>query len=141
MKYMNISNTTSNSKQFVLTLLVLLTLTISIVSGTANANTSEEITRHRLLLLKFKPSASSDTISQVEQIFYSLKNKVSGMDQVVWGKNLSAGDDIKFSHSVTLSFSSEQAIHDYELHPEHLALKEIAGPIIADFFQMNYHSE
>jgi hypothetical protein len=108
-----------------------------------SCNTAEEDSSpvlNRLILFKYKAEVTQAQIDEVKQTFFSLKEKVPGMLNVVWTKDINSDREKQFTYAITLSFSSEDALKSYQEHPDHQALVN-NGPAIENFFAMNYWTE
>ena len=94
--------------------------------------------RH-ILLVRFKPDASSQAISAVQAAFQSMPLKVEGIVDVEWGTNNSPENKNQgFTHCVLMTFSGEEERNNYLPHPEHNALKEIFIPVLDDIIVLDY---
>ncbi len=93
---------------------------------------------HRLVMFKYKASVSPSELEEVKQTFYGLKEKVPGMLEVVWAKDLNYDLNNQFTYAIMLSFSSEHAMKEYEEHPDHQALLKSGPEMIDTFFAMTY---
>lgn len=94
--------------------------------------------RH-ILLIQFKPNASSQQIEELKASFLSMPTKIEGVDSVEWGLNDSPeGKNKNYTHCVMMTFADEAGRDRYLPHPEHDALKEIFRPILEDIVVFNY---
>ncbi|NOH62406.1 Dabb family protein [Vibrio sp. RE88] len=94
--------------------------------------------RH-ILLIQFKPNASSQQIDELKASFLSMPAKVEGVDSVEWGLNDSPeGKNKHYTHCVMMTFPDEAGRDRYLPHPEHDALKEIFRPILEDIVVFDY---
>ncbi|MBX2867566.1 MAG: Dabb family protein [Acidiferrobacterales bacterium] len=94
--------------------------------------------RH-ILLVRFKSTASSESIATVEAAFQSIASKIEGIDSVEWGENNSQeGKNQGFTHCVLMTFVNEEARDLYLPHPEHLALIDIFRPTIENIIVFDY---
>lgn len=94
--------------------------------------------RH-ILLIQFKPNASSQQIDALKASFLSMPEKVGGVESVEWGLNDSPeGKNKHYTHCVMMTFADEAGRDLYLPHPEHDALKEIFRPILEDIVVFDY---
>jgi hypothetical protein len=94
--------------------------------------------RH-VLFIKFQADASAEAISTCFNNFESIKDKISGIESVEWGKNVSKeGRNKDFTHCVFMSFVDDAALEHYIPHPEHEVLKAQLGPILEDIIVFDY---
>lgn len=97
--------------------------------------------RH-ILLIKFKRSALHSDIDRIKLLFLQIPKKIEGIHSVEWGINDSPeGKNQNFTHSVVMSFDSDQARQHYLPHPEHESLKAIFSPLIDDIIVFDYPVE
>ncbi|ARC93650.1 stress protein [Vibrio coralliilyticus] len=94
--------------------------------------------RH-ILLIQFKPNASSQQIEELKASFLSMPTKIEGVDSVEWGLNDSPeGKNKNYTHCVMMTFADEAGRDRYLPHPEHDVLKEIFRPILEDIVVFDY---
>lgn len=94
---------------------------------------------HHVVCFKFKSTASSEDIKQVEQAFSALKDKVPGIESLKWGTNVSKEQRNKgFTHCFVLTFKTEKERDDYLEHPEHKAFGKLVGPFVDDVFVIDF---
>jgi hypothetical protein len=94
--------------------------------------------RH-ILLVKFKTNTGEDEIRSVREGFLDMPSKIAGIRSVEWGENNSPEDKSSgFTHSVLMTFENEAIRDKYLDHPEHVALKNIFGPVIGELIVFDY---
>ena len=93
---------------------------------------------HRLFLIKYKPEITQAQIDEGVQTFYGLKEKVPGMLDVMFAKDIKFNRERQFTHVMILSFNSEEAMKAYEEHPDHKAIAKTGPAMIENFFSMDY---
>ncbi|MGH1541047.1 MAG: Dabb family protein [Arenicella sp.] len=94
--------------------------------------------RH-ILLIKFKTSAEPSQIDGLRLLFESMPSKIEGVNSIEWGVNDSPENLNKgYTHSVLMTFSSDEAREHYLPHPEHDALKEVFSPLLEDIVVFDY---
>jgi hypothetical protein len=80
--------------------------------------------RH-VVLLRFDPQTSAETINEVFAGFGALAARLSGITAVSYGKNVSPeGLDRGYLHGFVMDFKSPSARDAYLAHPEHVAFAE-----------------
>jgi hypothetical protein len=93
-----------------------------------NASTADKL--QHVVCFKFKSTATSLDLKQVEEAFRALKGKIPQIVALEWGTNVSKEKKDKgFTHCFILSFKSEKALGAYIVHPEHKAFGKIVGPL------------
>ena len=88
---------------------------------------------------KFKPTATSAQIKEVEDAFRALKKKIPQIVSYEWGTNVSPEKHDKgFTHGFILSFKSAADRDVYLGHPDHKKFGELVGPVLADVFVIDF---
>ena len=95
---------------------------------------------NRLVLFKYKAEVTQVEIEKVKQTFFELKEKIPGMLDVVWARDIDFNREKQFTFALILSFSSEETQEIYMKHPDHQALLD-SGPEFENLFVMNYWTE
>jgi hypothetical protein len=94
--------------------------------------------RH-ILLIKFKNSVKPFDIDKLRVVFESMPNKIEAVISVEWGVNDSPEHKNKgYTHSVFMTFTSEEGRQQYLPHPEHLALINLFSPLLEDIVVFDY---
>jgi hypothetical protein len=94
---------------------------------------------HHVVCFKFKSTATSDDIKQVEAAFAALQEKVPGIESLKWGTNVSKEQRNKgFTHCFVLTFKTEKDRDAYLEHPEHKAFGKLVGPVVDDVFVIDF---
>ena len=94
--------------------------------------------RH-LVLFKFKESATSSDILQVEKAFTDLPSKIEQIKDFEWGINISPENLNKgFTHGFLLTFNSEKDRDLYLPHPDHKAFVKLIEPFLEDVLVVDY---
>src|SRR5580765_43347 len=114
-------------------LALLLSLTLI---GIANSATAAGKVHH-VVCFKFKSTATTDQIKQVEEAFAALQEKVPGIESLKWGTNVSNEQRNKgFTHCFVLTFKTQKDRDNYLEHPEHKAFGKLVGPVVDDVFEI-----
>ena len=94
--------------------------------------------RH-LVLLKFKPEATSAELNALESAFAELASKIDAVQSLEWGTNNSPeGLDKGFTHCFNLTFADEAARAAYLPHPAHQAFVARLKPALDDVLVLDY---
>jgi hypothetical protein len=94
--------------------------------------------RH-LVLLKFKPEATSAELNALESAFAQLASKIDAVQSLEWGTNNSPeGLDKGFTHCFNLTFADEAARAAYLPHPAHQAFVARLKPALDDVLVLDY---
>jgi hypothetical protein len=116
-------------------------LSVIFVSGMLVSAQAADKLQH-VVCFKFKSTATPEQIKQVEVAFEALKKKISQVQTLEWGTNVSKEQrDKGFTHCFILSFKSEQDRDAYIDHPEHKAFGKIVGPVLDDVFVIDFWSK
>ena len=120
-------------KQLFAALLAMLVITC--LAATAQAAD----TLQHVVCFKFKSTASQAEIKKVEEAFAALKKKISVVESLEWGTNVSKENKDKgFTHAFILGFKSEKDRDTYIAHPEHKAFVGVVGPVVDDVFVIDF---
>ena len=88
---------------------------------------------------KFKDTTTKEQIKQVEEAFRALKAKISQVQSLEWGTNISPEKQDKgFTHCFLVTFNSEKDRDAYLVHPEHKKFVEFALPLVGDAFVLDF---
>jgi hypothetical protein len=94
--------------------------------------------RH-VVLFKFKDSATTEDIKNVEAAFNALPDKITQIKSIEWGLNNSPeGLNKGFTHCFFLTFDSEEDRAVYLPHPDHKAFGKLLEPILDDVMVVDY---
>jgi hypothetical protein len=90
----------------------------------------------RLLYMSFKEGTSAEDIRYVKDTFQGMVDKIAGMDKAIWMR--SPDDDSEYEYSLLLEFADTAALKAYEEHPDHQAVAEKGGAIVAKLLGHTY---
>ncbi len=77
-----------------------------------------------VVLLKFKPEVTQETIDGLVADFHKIKAQLPGMLDFSIGPNVSKeGVDKGFTHGFVMTFASAEDLQTYLPHPDHVAVK------------------
>ncbi|MEM9680105.1 MAG: Dabb family protein [Bacteroidota bacterium] len=111
---------------------------VSYKVNTQRTSKTGKVLRH-IVNLTYKEDATTAEIEKAVNLFANLKNEISAIAGLEWGKNDSTeGHSKGFTHCFTLTFNDEHSREIYLFHPAHLALVKKVGPILADVMVMDY---
>lgn len=102
----------------------------------AQEDLSESKNLYHALLIEWKEDAAQDDKNEVLEIFKNLPSKIDGFEAVSFKKLIRSNK----GHSllILMRFSDESALQVYQEHPEHLRIKKIGMPLIADLSKHDY---
>ena len=121
-------------------LFFLLTLTmLSLTSLHAQKNKETEKQLRHVVLFTFKATSSAKSVDSVVKAFNNLYGSVPQVKKLEWGLNMSPEHlDQGFTHCFVLTFSSENDLASYQLHPAHKAFQTILKPHMDKVFVVDY---
>jgi hypothetical protein len=121
-------------------LFFLLTLTmLSLTSLHAQKNKETEKQLRHVVLFTFKATSSAKSVDSVVKAFNNLYGSVPQVKKMEWGLNMSPEHlDQGFTHCFVLTFSSENDLASYQLHPAHKAFQTILKPHMDKVFVVDY---
>lgn len=94
---------------------------------------------HPMVLLRFKPGASSEAIESIARALAELPRKISGIEHFSFGPYSSPeGLNKGFSHGFLMVFSDVEARNNYLPHPEHQAVVRLVLPLLDDVMAFDY---
>jgi len=117
--------------------LVALLLTLLISGSLMTAQAADKL--NHVVSFKFKSTATPEDIKKVEEAFQALKKKISQVESLEWGTNVSKENrDKGFTHCWILTFKNEKDRDGYIQHPEHAAFVKVALPSVDDVFVIDF---
>jgi quinol monooxygenase YgiN len=88
---------------------------------------------------KFKPDAGAAQVEKVLTEFAALKGKISAVEQLEWGTNVSPeGLDKGFTHCWIVSFKDAHARDAYLVHPDHKKFVDLVKPLLAEVMVIDF---
>ncbi len=94
---------------------------------------------HHVVCFKFKSTATTQDIKNIEEAFGALQQKIPGIESLKWGTNVSKEQRNKgFTHCFVLTFKSEKERDAYLDHPEHKAFGKLVSPVVDDVFVIDF---
>ena len=92
-----------------------------------------------VVCFKFKSTATPDEIKKVESAFCGLKKKISRVNSIEWGTNISPEKKDKgLTHCWILTFKSAKDRDAYLVHPDHKEFGKLVGPVVDDVFVFDF---
>jgi len=106
--------------------------------GVVQVETPNRLLRH-VVLLKFKDGSTDEQISQIEDAFRELPEKVDAIYDFEWGTDVSVENRQQgFTHCFLVTFLSEEDRASYLPHPAHKAFGELLGPYLDKVLVIDY---
>ncbi len=101
------------------------------------AGTGHEL-RH-VVLFGFKAETSTSQIAEIEDTLAGLKEKISEIQALEWGRNVSPeGKAQGHTHCFFMTFRSEADRDAYLIHPDHVAFGEMVRPHVETVTVVDY---
>ena len=105
---------------------------------TASTLAADGPIRH-VVHFKFKPDATPEQIARIVKEFAALKTKISAVESLEWGTNVSSeGFDKGFSHCWLVNFKNAADRDTYLKHPDHAAFVAILMPILDEAMVVDF---
>jgi hypothetical protein len=105
----------------------------------AAAQSSQSAKLRHVVAFKFKDTATTEQIKEVEDAFRALKTKIPQIGALEWGTNVSPEKFNKgFTHGFILTFKSAQDRDAYLVHPEHKKFGQLVHPVLDDVFVIDF---
>jgi hypothetical protein len=120
-------------KAFVYTAVFLIAILI-----TSALSKETKMLRH-VVLFKFKDSATSSQVQEIEYAFKALPSKIKEIKGFEWGTNNSPENlNQGLTHCFFLSFESEKDRDAYLPHPAHKEFGKLLGPYLDKVVVVDY---
>ncbi len=98
----------------------------------------EKVLRH-VVLFKFLDNVNEESVALIEAAFMDLKNKISAIVSIEWGKNVSPeGLSQDFTHCFFVTFQSEADRDVYLPHPDHRSFGSLLHPFLEKVLVVDY---
>ena len=105
---------------------------------TASTIAADGPIRH-VVHFKFKADATKEQIAKIEKEFAALKTKISAVESLEWGTDVSPeGLGKGFTHCWIVSFKNAADRDTYLKHADHTAFVEILKPIMEDALVVDF---
>jgi hypothetical protein len=115
-----------------------LTALFAIAMITASTFAADGPVRH-VVHFKFKAEASKEQIAKIVEEFAALKNKISVVESLEWGTNVSKeGLDKGFNYCWIVTFKNEADRDAYIVHPAHKAFVELLKPSLEEAMVVDF---
>jgi hypothetical protein len=96
------------------------------------------VLRH-VVMFRFKPEATPEQITSIEEAFAELSEKIDSIEDYEWGTNNSPeGLNDGFTHCFLVTFADEAGREKYLPHPDHQAFVQQLLPILDKAFVLDY---
>lgn len=103
-------------------------------------STADDPVRH-VVVFKYNADATPEQITQINDAFRALQDKIPGIVSFEYGTNASPeGLNKGFTHLYLVTFENAAARDAYLPHPEHVAFTDLLGTlgILDDVFVIDY---
>jgi len=121
-----------------LALILIIGTAVSLCAVAATQSSKSTKLRH-VVAFKFKDGAAKEQIKDVEDAFRALKSKISEIEALEWGTNVSPEKrDKGFTHMFILTFKSDKDRDAYLVHPEHKKFGQLVRPVLDDVFVIDF---
>ena len=111
---------------------------LAIAMLTASTALADGPIRH-VVHFKFKKDADSAAVKKVEDAFAALKSKISQIESLEWGTNVSPeGLDKGYTHCWIVTFKDGKDRDAYLVHPDHKAFVGVLKPVLEEAFVVDF---
>lgn len=94
---------------------------------------------NHIVLLKFKPEVTQETIDEIFKLVEELKDKIPGMLDYSGGPYSSdEGINEGYTHGLVMTFADAESRDAYLPHPAHEVVKEAIIPTIEGLLAFDY---
>jgi Stress responsive A/B Barrel Domain len=115
-----------------------LTTLIAFAMITASAFAADGPIRH-VVHFKFKADASKEQIAKIVEEFAALKDKISVVEALEWGTNVSPeGLDKGYNYCWIVTFKNAADRDTYLVHPAHKAFVELLKPSLEEALVVDF---
>jgi hypothetical protein len=105
---------------------------------TASSLAADGPIRH-IVHFKFKADASKEQIAKIVEEFADLKNKISVVESLEWGTNIShEGLDKGFDYCWIVTFKNAEDRDAYIVHPAHQAFVKLLKPSLEEALVVDF---
>ncbi len=105
---------------------------------TATTFAADEPIRH-VVHFKFKAEATKEQIAKIVEEFAALKTKISAVESLEWGTNVSPeGLDKGYNYVWIVTFKNAADRDTYLVHPAHKAFVELLKPSLEDALVVDF---
>lgn len=117
---------------------ILLTIFVLVMSLSLT-NISQAAEYRHVVLFQFKDSATEAQVSEIEEAFIALGEKIEEIQALEWGENVSPeGVNDGLTHCFFVSFKSKSELEKYLPHPAHKAFVAKLKPILEKVVVVDY---
>jgi len=100
-----------------------------------NDNSQDRRLQH-VLMLKWADNVDEVVKTEVMTLFNNLPGKIEGFESLnVYDVLQSSGE---FDIVIVMQFTTQDALDQYEVHPDHSRIKEIGPPLLSKFAEVDY---
>ena len=119
----------------------LTSLLLALILLTMSSLAADGPIRH-VVHFKFKADTTPAQIQKITEGFAALKTKISEVDSLEWGKNVSTeGLSKGFDYCWIVSFKTAKDRDAYLVHPAHKAFVEILKPVLDEAIVVDFAPE
>ncbi|HMC01525.1 MAG TPA: Dabb family protein [Flavobacteriaceae bacterium] len=115
--------------------IIVLVFASSLVYSQANDSNQSGLLQH-VIMIKWADNADQAVINEVLFLFNNLPDKIDGFESLnVYDVLQSSGE---FNIVIVMQFTSQEALDQYQVHPDHSRIKEIGTPLLSNFAEVDY---
>lgn len=116
-------------------IILLLVFASRTIYSQTNDSSQSSLLQH-VLMLKWADNANEVIKTEVLSLFHNLPNKIEGFERLDVHEVVQSSGD--FEIVIVMQFTSQEALDQYQVHPDHSRIKEIGPPLLSKFAEVDY---
>lgn len=113
----------------------------TVSEGSVKSSASAAVFRH-VVCFKFKDGTSAEKVTEIEEKFAALKDKIDTIKDYEWGTSESVEElNKEFTHCFVVTFADKAGLEVYIPHADHQAFVAVLKPHLDDVFVFDYTSK
>ncbi|MEJ2114373.1 MAG: Dabb family protein [Flavobacteriaceae bacterium] len=110
-------------------------LLLVFASRTIYSQTNDKILQH-VIMIKWADNADEKVKNEVLILFNNLPDKIDGFKSLNVHEVVQSSGE--FDIVIVMQFTSQEALDQYQVHPDHSRIKEIGTPLLSNFAEVDY---
>ena len=115
--------------------IIILVFASGLVYSQTNNKTQSGLLQH-VVMIKWVDNADKAAIHEVLSLFNNLPDKIDGFERLDVHEVVQSSGE--FEIIIVMQFSSQKALDQYQVHPDHSRIKEIGTPLLYKFAEVDY---
>jgi hypothetical protein len=110
-------------------------LLLVFASRTIYSQTNDKVLQH-VIMIKWADNADEKVKNEVLILFNNLPDKIDGFKSLNVHEVVQSSGE--FDIVIVMQFTSQEALDQYQVHPDHSRIKEIGTPLLSNFAEVDY---